>query len=108
MIRRPPRSTLSSSSAASDVYKRQEIQISELSAIAPAMFGTAHPYEEIVFTREPPGLKYFTEEPEEIVNPVEELSNDLLNIPLVNKKSELLSLTEKTWSPPERGSDRFA
>src|SRR5665648_1304835 len=26
MIRRPPRSTLSSSSAASDVYKRQEVQ----------------------------------------------------------------------------------
>src|SRR5664280_2853213 len=27
MIRRPPRSTLSSSSAASDVYKRQEIRV---------------------------------------------------------------------------------
>src|SRR5664280_860108 len=30
MIRRPPRSTLSSSSAASDVYKRQERDIQEL------------------------------------------------------------------------------
>jgi hypothetical protein len=72
------------------------IQISELSAIAPAIFGTAHPYEEIVFTRVPAGLKYFTEEPEEIVNPVTELSKDLLNTPLLNKKSELISLTAYT------------
>eukprot|EP00656_Telonema_subtile_P040967 TRINITY_DN46064_c0_g1_i1.p2 TRINITY_DN46064_c0_g1~~TRINITY_DN46064_c0_g1_i1.p2 ORF type:complete len:146 (+),score=34.19 TRINITY_DN46064_c0_g1_i1:72-509(+) len=33
MIRRPPRSTLSSSSAASDVYKRQEVTKDELQSI---------------------------------------------------------------------------
>src|SRR5664280_2278865 len=30
MIRRPPRSTLSSSSAASDVYKRQDLEVAQL------------------------------------------------------------------------------
>src|SRR5664280_3910193 len=33
MIRRPPRSTLSSSSAASDVYKRQDLNLSTLSKL---------------------------------------------------------------------------
>src|SRR5665648_1303172 len=45
MIRRPPRSTLSSSSAASDVYKRQELCIAE-STIAQEVpklsFGVRH------------------------------------------------------------------
>src|SRR5674536_382838 len=36
MIRRPPRSTLSSSSAASDVYKRQE-GVGDLSSYGPAI-----------------------------------------------------------------------
>eukprot|EP00658_Telonema_sp_P-2_P027066 TRINITY_DN20986_c0_g1_i2.p2 TRINITY_DN20986_c0_g1~~TRINITY_DN20986_c0_g1_i2.p2 ORF type:complete len:101 (+),score=31.69 TRINITY_DN20986_c0_g1_i2:133-435(+) len=33
MIRRPPRSTLSSSSAASDVYKRQEVELLEVAVL---------------------------------------------------------------------------
>src|SRR5674536_204945 len=36
MIRRPPRSTLSSSSAASDVYKRQELTGAAVTVIAAA------------------------------------------------------------------------
>src|SRR5665648_962907 len=43
MIRRPPRSTLSSSSAASDVYKRQLNRLRELGvAIAMDDFGTGY------------------------------------------------------------------
>src|SRR5664280_3348060 len=36
MIRRPPRSTLSSSSAASDVYKRQVLSVSQIAGITAA------------------------------------------------------------------------
>ena len=41
MIRRPPRSTLSSSSAASDVYKRQDVMLFDepTSALDPEMVG---------------------------------------------------------------------
>src|SRR5664279_5838639 len=41
MIRRPPRSTLSSSSAASDVYKRQTIRLRSMKAAAAERRGSA-------------------------------------------------------------------
>eukprot|EP00656_Telonema_subtile_P024978 TRINITY_DN2711_c0_g1_i2.p1 TRINITY_DN2711_c0_g1~~TRINITY_DN2711_c0_g1_i2.p1 ORF type:complete len:208 (-),score=56.53 TRINITY_DN2711_c0_g1_i2:63-686(-) len=40
MIRRPPRSTLSSSSAASDVYKRQEYGVSPIAVMALSRYET--------------------------------------------------------------------
>eukprot|EP00658_Telonema_sp_P-2_P029019 TRINITY_DN22131_c0_g1_i2.p2 TRINITY_DN22131_c0_g1~~TRINITY_DN22131_c0_g1_i2.p2 ORF type:complete len:111 (+),score=25.44 TRINITY_DN22131_c0_g1_i2:148-480(+) len=40
MIRRPPRSTLSSSSAASDVYKRQVLQGGVAAALGSSQLGT--------------------------------------------------------------------
>ena len=40
MIRRPPRSTLDRSSAASDVYKRQDIAITKLNSNGSALVGS--------------------------------------------------------------------
>src|SRR5674536_396033 len=42
MIRRPPRSTLSSSSAASDVYKRQGVQREQPGDVAAQPLGDPH------------------------------------------------------------------
>src|SRR5665648_1288574 len=47
MIRRPPRSTLSSSSAASDVYKRQGVNIPNISMDIPSL--TEKDYQDILF-----------------------------------------------------------
>src|SRR5665648_563416 len=57
MIRRPPRSTLSSSSAASDVYKRQVWNIPEVSFVLSGMSTMQHVEEDLEYAaRSRPGL----------------------------------------------------
>src|SRR5664279_5728142 len=50
MIRRPPRSTLSSSSAASDVYKRQALYVPQVGIINPGEMSPATGIEIAIWT----------------------------------------------------------
>eukprot|EP00656_Telonema_subtile_P007218 TRINITY_DN13388_c0_g1_i2.p1 TRINITY_DN13388_c0_g1~~TRINITY_DN13388_c0_g1_i2.p1 ORF type:complete len:165 (-),score=26.00 TRINITY_DN13388_c0_g1_i2:95-589(-) len=70
MIRRPPRSTLSSSSAASDVYKRQDDSVSDEYAEAEEELEAHVPYDPVAVEDSESATELDTLKDEEVSSPV--------------------------------------
>ena len=86
MIRRPPRSTLSSSSAASDVYKRQVQRIALNSSTSPSRSPTRHHRNATVDY-----LPLYSPPPVSVNNPLEDSANNFDN-PAHRRHTQSLSL----------------
>eukprot|EP00658_Telonema_sp_P-2_P053730 TRINITY_DN42374_c0_g1_i1.p2 TRINITY_DN42374_c0_g1~~TRINITY_DN42374_c0_g1_i1.p2 ORF type:complete len:103 (+),score=22.94 TRINITY_DN42374_c0_g1_i1:2-310(+) len=102
MIRRPPKSTLSSSSAASDVYKRQYKEYAK--GPSPLLEASTFSLQDLMPARENPLASEDTDDETESVNLAASLRNGASNSGVVNSVLALGSTCLLYTSPSPRDS----